>query len=145
MPSQVSSPRTPNCRFEVQAPNQGTLCIGPLPGPAAERFGAHLRRTLMRQIEGAAASAVRIEGAGHPFAPIAGVVENAVHIVENLRRVRVGLRCGGPIAASINIGGPTIEEKYGVEVVSFVLTETREDRFFYRFTVTHQPVHLLGL
>ncbi|MGD9310559.1 MAG: SPFH domain-containing protein [Desulfosarcina sp.] len=25
----------------------------------------------------------------------------------------------------INIGGPTIEEKYGVEVVSFVLTETR--------------------
>ena len=50
-------------------------------------IGNSLRRVLLSSIEGAAITAVRIEGAEHEFSPIPGVVEDATDIILNLKQI----------------------------------------------------------
>ncbi|HVB35231.1 MAG TPA: DNA-directed RNA polymerase subunit alpha [Patescibacteria group bacterium] len=53
----------------------------------ATTVGNSLRRVLLSSIEGAAITAVRIEGVLHEFSPIPGVVEDATDIILNLKQV----------------------------------------------------------
>jgi DNA-directed RNA polymerase subunit alpha len=50
-------------------------------------IGNALRRVLLSSIEGAAVSAVKIDGVLHEFSPIPGVVEDATDIILNLKQV----------------------------------------------------------
>ena len=50
-------------------------------------IGNSLRRILLSSIEGAAITAVRIEGVHHEFSPIPGVVEDATDIILNLKQI----------------------------------------------------------
>jgi len=50
-------------------------------------IGNSLRRVLLSSIEGAAITAVRIEGVDHEFSPIPGVVEDATDIILNLKQI----------------------------------------------------------
>jgi DNA-directed RNA polymerase subunit alpha len=50
-------------------------------------IGTGLRRVLLSSIEGAAITAVRIEGVAHEFSPIPSVVEDATDIILNLKQV----------------------------------------------------------
>ncbi len=50
-------------------------------------IGVGLRRVLLSSIEGAAITAVRIEGVAHEFSPIPGIVEDATDIILNLKQV----------------------------------------------------------
>ena len=50
-------------------------------------IGNGLRRVLLSSIEGAAITAVRIDGAEHEFSPIPGVVEDATDIILNLKQI----------------------------------------------------------
>src|SRR5512134_1694882 len=50
-------------------------------------IGNSLRRILLSSIEGAAITAVRIEGVAHEFSPIPGVVEDATDIILNLKQI----------------------------------------------------------
>ncbi|MGB9611920.1 MAG: DNA-directed RNA polymerase subunit alpha, partial [Bryobacteraceae bacterium] len=50
-------------------------------------IGNALRRILLSSIEGAAITAVRIEGVEHEFSPIPGVVEDATDIILNLKQI----------------------------------------------------------
>jgi DNA-directed RNA polymerase subunit alpha len=49
--------------------------------------GNALRRVLLSSIEGAAVTAVKIEGVLHEFSPIPGVVEDATDIILNLKQI----------------------------------------------------------
>src|SRR6187431_1405023 len=49
--------------------------------------GNALRRVLLSSIEGAAVTAVKIDGVLHEFSPIPGVVEDATDIILNLKQV----------------------------------------------------------
>ncbi len=59
-------------------------------------IGNALRRTLLSSIEGAAVTAVRIEGVLHEFQSITGVVEDATDIILNLKQVPFKLNGDGP-------------------------------------------------
>ena len=48
-------------------------------------IGNSLRRALLSSIEGAAITAVKIEGVEHEFSPVRGVVEDATDIILNLK------------------------------------------------------------
>src|SRR5580692_7364041 len=50
-------------------------------------IGTSLRRVLLSSIEGAAITAVRIEGVEHEFSPIPGIVEDATDIILNLKQI----------------------------------------------------------
>src|SRR4029077_11742885 len=49
-------------------------------------IGNALRRVLLSSIEGAAITAVKIDGVLHEFSPIPGVVEDATDIILNLKQ-----------------------------------------------------------
>jgi DNA-directed RNA polymerase subunit alpha len=59
-------------------------------------IGNSLRRALLSSIEGAAITAVRIEGISHEFSPIPGVVEDATDIILNLKQIPLKLHSEGP-------------------------------------------------
>ena len=58
-------------------------------------IGNSLRRALLSSIEGAAITAVRIEGIAHEFSPIPGVVEDATDIILNLKQIPLKLHSEG--------------------------------------------------
>lgn len=59
-------------------------------------IGNALRRALLSSIEGAAITAVKIEGVEHEFSSIKGVVEDAIDIILNLKQVPFKLHGQGP-------------------------------------------------
>lgn len=52
-------------------------------------IGNSLRRVLISSLEGYAITSVRIEGVGHEFSTIAGVVEDVTEIILNLKQIRL--------------------------------------------------------
>ena len=63
--------------------------------------GNALRRILLSSIEGAAITAVKIEGVLHEFSSIPGVVEDTTDIVLNLKQIP--LRCHGERAETLTL------------------------------------------
>jgi DNA-directed RNA polymerase subunit alpha len=74
---------------EVNNPNYGKFVAEPFERGFGTTLGNSLRRTLMSSIEGAAISAIRIEGVNHEFSYIEGVVEDVTRIILNLKQVRI--------------------------------------------------------
>jgi len=86
-------------------------------------IGNSLRRILLSSIEGAAITAVRIEGVEHEFSPIPGVVEDATDIILNLKQVPFKVMSDGvkTVRISANSAGEVfsgaIETSSDVEVL----------------------------
>src|ERR687894_2782876 len=59
-------------------------------------IGNSLRRALLSSIEGAAITAVKIEGVEHEFSSIKGVVEDATDVILNLKQVPFKLHSSEP-------------------------------------------------
>src|SRR5437868_10100357 len=69
-------------------------------------IGNGLRRVLLSSIEGAAITAVRIEGVDHEFSPIPGVVEDATDIILNLKQVPFKMSGEGTRIARLRVESP---------------------------------------
>ncbi|MBZ5526121.1 MAG: DNA-directed RNA polymerase subunit alpha [Acidobacteriia bacterium] len=69
-------------------------------------IGNALRRVLLSSIEGAAVTAVKIEGVLHEFQSIPGVVEDATDIILNLKQVPFKLNGEGPKAIYLKADQP---------------------------------------
>ncbi len=74
----------------------GKFVIEPLERGFGITLGNALRRVLISSLQGAAISAVRIEGVLHEFSTLPGVIEDVTEIVLNLKQVRLKLRGDGP-------------------------------------------------
>src|SRR6201989_871098 len=68
-------------------------------------IGNSLRRALLSSIEGAAITAVKIEGVEHEFSSIKGVVEDATDVILNLKQVPFVLHGTGPKTLTISKKG----------------------------------------
>ena len=71
-------------------------------------IGNSLRRTLLSSIEGAAVTAVKIEGVLHEFQSIQGVVEDATDIILNLKQIPFKLNGDGPKALYLRVEEPGV-------------------------------------
>jgi DNA-directed RNA polymerase subunit alpha len=70
--------------------------------------GNALRRVLLSSIEGAAVTAVKIEGVLHEFQSITGVVEDATDIILNLKQIPFKLNGEGPKALYLRADQPGV-------------------------------------
>jgi DNA-directed RNA polymerase subunit alpha len=70
--------------------------------------GNALRRALLSSIEGAAITAVKIEGVLHEFSSIPGVVEDATDIILNLKQVPLKLNTDLPKTIYLNVENPGV-------------------------------------
>ncbi len=72
---------------ETLTERYGMFTAQPFERGFGSTIGTGLRRVLLSSIEGAAITAVRIEGVAHEFSPIPGIVEDATDIILNLKQV----------------------------------------------------------
>lgn len=86
-------------------------------------IGNALRRVLLSSIEGAAITAVKIEGVLHEFSSIPGVVEDATDIILNLKQIPLKLNVEGPKTLRLVVNQPgevtsrMIQEDADVEIL----------------------------
>ncbi len=86
-------------------------------------IGNALRRVLLSSIEGAAITAVKIEGVLHEFSSIQGVVEDATDIILNLKQIPLKLNVEGPKSLYLHVDRPgevtsrMIQEDPDVEIL----------------------------
>src|SRR6187397_3452541 len=85
--------------------------------------GNAMRRVLLSSIEGAAVTAVKIEGVLHEFSPIQGVVEDATDIILNLKQIPIKVHTDAPKTLTLRAMKPgevrarDIEEDADVEIL----------------------------
>ena len=74
----------------------GRYVAEPLERGWGTTIGNAMRRVLLSSIEGAAITAVKIEGVEHEFATLQGVVEDVTDIILNLKSLALRLHEDGP-------------------------------------------------
>jgi DNA-directed RNA polymerase subunit alpha len=79
------------CDLETLSPRYGHFYAQPFERGFGTTIGNALRRVLLSSIEGAAITAVKIEGVLHEFTPIPNVTEDATNIIMNLKQVPMKL------------------------------------------------------
>ena len=79
------------CDSETLSQTYGRFYGQPFERGFGTTIGNVLRRVLLSSIEGAAITAVKIEGVLHEFTPIPGVKEDAANIIMNLKQVPLRL------------------------------------------------------
>ena len=84
------------CRFSAQPFERGF----------GTTIGNALRRALLSSIEGAAVTAIKIEGVEHEFSSIKGATEDATDIILNVKQIPFKLHSDGPKTLTINKTGP---------------------------------------
>jgi DNA-directed RNA polymerase subunit alpha len=83
-------------------------------------IGNSLRRVLLSSIEGAAVTAVKIEGVLHEFQSLPGVVEDATDIILNLKQVPFKLNGDAPKAIYLRADQPGVVTSGMIETDSDV-------------------------
>jgi len=89
-------PKRLACETETATGRYAKFFAQPFERGFGTTIGNCLRRALLSSIEGAAITAVKIEGVLHEFSSIAGVVEDATDIILNLKRIPFKLHGAGP-------------------------------------------------
>ena len=79
-------------------------------------IGNALRRVLLSSIEGAAITAVKIDGVLHEFSPIPGVVEDATDIILNLKQIPLKMHVDHTKTLYLRIEKPGIVCAKDIEV-----------------------------
>ena len=78
--------------------------------------GNALRRVLLSSMEGAAITAVKIDGVLHEFSPIPGVVEDATDIILNLKQIPLKLHSDSTKTLYLRVEKPGIVRAKDIEV-----------------------------
>src|SRR5687767_1150808 len=78
-------------------------------------IGNALRRVLLSSIEGAAITAVKIDGVLHEFSPIPGVVEDATDIILNLKQIPLKLHVDHTKTLYLRVDKPGIVRAKDIE------------------------------
>jgi DNA-directed RNA polymerase subunit alpha len=97
---------------EEEKNNYGRFTAQPLERGWGTTIGNALRRVLLSSIEGAAITAVKIEGVEHEFTAVPGVVEDVTDIILNLKGLAIRLHDEGPRTLNLDAkakGGVTAD------------------------------------
>jgi len=109
------------CDLETLSPTYGHFFAQPFERGFGTTIGNALRRVLLSSIEGAAITAVKIEGVLHEFTPIPNVTEDAANIIMNLKQVPLKIHVDhaktiylevskpGPVTAASITSDPDVE------------------------------------
>lgn len=87
---------------------QGKVIVEPLERGFGLTIGNALRRVLLSSLQGAAITAVMIEGVVHEFDAVPGVLEDVTDIILNLKEVVIRMGAAEKKRVSINVVGPCV-------------------------------------
>jgi len=113
----------PRFRVEEEGERRAIFVAEPLPRGLGHTLGNSLRRVMLSGLTGAAVTKIRIEGVQHEFSTVAGVKEDVVDIILNVKGLKFKLEREEAIELEIQKDGPgevtaaDIDIKADVEVV----------------------------
>ena len=94
--------------LETLTDKYGMFTAQPFERGFGTTVGNALRRVLLSSIEGAAVTAIKIEGVLHEFSSIPGVVEDATDIILNLKQIPFKMAGEGPKTAYLRVNNPGV-------------------------------------
>jgi DNA-directed RNA polymerase subunit alpha len=108
--------QTPRIVNESGDDTRGVFVIEPLDRGFGHTFGNSLRRVLLSSLEGAAVTAVKIEGVAHEFTTLPGVREDVTDVILNLKDLVCRLHGDSPeIEVHIAKKGPGVVTAADIE------------------------------
>ncbi len=99
-------PKRLECERETLNDRFGRFWAQPFERGFGTTVGNAMRRVLLSSIEGAAVTAVKIEGVLHEFSPIQGVVEDATDIILNLKQIPIKIHTDQPKTVTVRAMKP---------------------------------------
>jgi DNA-directed RNA polymerase subunit alpha len=86
--------------------NYGVFNIEPLEIGFGHTIGNALRRVLLSSFKGAAITEVKVAGVTHKFSTLAGLSEDMIDLMLNLKAVKVAYDGDEPVIAKVSVKGP---------------------------------------
>jgi len=111
------------CNTDTLTDKYGQFTAQPFERGFGTTIGNALRRVLLSSIEGAAITAVKIEGVMHEFSSIPGVVEDATDIILNLKQIPLKMDAEGAKTLILEVDKPgevtsrMIQESADIEIL----------------------------
>jgi DNA-directed RNA polymerase subunit alpha len=105
-------------------PRQAVVSLGPLERGFGTTLGNGLRRILLSSLQGAAVTAIQVQGVVHEFSSVAGVREDVTDLVLNVKGIAVSMSAEGEKRLRLQAEGPAavtagmISEAAGVEIMN---------------------------
>ena len=121
--SDFQKPKKLDYDSETLTPNFGRFVAQPFERGFGTTIGNALRRVLLSSIEGAAVTAIRVEGVLHEFSSLTGVVEDMTDVVLNLKQIPFKMHGEGPKTLYLEKSGPGVvtaadfEEDADIEIL----------------------------
>ena len=101
---------------ETLTPYYGRFIAQPFERGFGTTIGNTIRRVLLSSIEGAAITAVRVEGVLHEFSSLQGIIEDMTDVVLNLKQIPFKLHGSGPKTLYLEKRGPGVIRATDFEV-----------------------------
>lgn len=92
-------------KTEVDKPGYGMFVIEPLEQGYGHTLGNSLRRVLLTSLPGAAITSIKVAGVSHQFSTLAGLKEDIVELILNLKKVRLSVE--GSDSATLKLSKKT--------------------------------------
>jgi DNA-directed RNA polymerase subunit alpha len=104
--NELIRPEKPQIETGADANRKARLVAEPLERGFGVTLGNSLRRVLLSSLQGAAVTAVQIDGVVHEFSSLEGVREDVVDIVLNIKQLAVRMHAEGPKRMTLRATGP---------------------------------------
>jgi DNA-directed RNA polymerase subunit alpha len=122
--TELIKPNKLNVEPGADAQREATVVAEPLERGFGLTLGNALRRVLLSSLQGAAVTAVQIDGVLHEFSSIPGVLEDVTDIVLNIKTIALRMHGEGPKRMRLRAEGPgevtagLIETGHDIEIMN---------------------------
>ena len=114
--NELIRPEKPLIEAGTDANRKARLVAEPLERGFGVTLGNSLRRVLLSSLQGAAVTAVQIDGVVHEFSSLEGVREDVVDIVLNIKQLALRMHAEGPKRMTLKATGPGVVTAGQIEV-----------------------------
>src|ERR1700745_1436845 len=104
--NELIRPEKPQIETGADPSRRARLVAEPLERGFGVTLGHSLRRVLLSSLQGAAVTAVQIDGVVHEFSSMEGVREDVVDIVLNIKQLALRMHSEGPTRMTLRADGP---------------------------------------
>ena len=111
-------PEKPQVEIGSDPQRKARLVAEPLERGFGVTLGNALRRVLLSSLQGAAVTAIQIDGVVHEFSSLEGVREDVVDIVLNIKQLALRMHAEGPKRMTLKATGPGVVTAGQIEVPS---------------------------
>ncbi|KSB89566.1 DNA-directed RNA polymerase subunit alpha [Caulobacter vibrioides] len=103
--NELIRPEKPQIETGADASRKARIVAEPLERGFGVTLGNALRRVLLSSLQGAAVTAIQIDGVVHEFSSLEGVREDVVDIVLNIKQLAVRMHAEGPKRMTLRASG----------------------------------------